>query len=105
MKRLLVLFAFGFAPAIASAGNAEWLRISITETGAKVEIPVSIFTEDAGAPEGGSGRRFFTKDRRADLTLQSIPNPENDSPAKFLQKRRPPAGIQYKRVTPEFFAV
>jgi hypothetical protein len=66
---------------------------------------VSIFTEDAGPPEGGTGRRFFTKDRRADLTLQSVPNPENDSPGQFLQKRQPPASIQYKRVTPRFFAV
>jgi len=38
-------------------------------------------------------------------SLQSVPNPENDSPATFLAKRRPPAGIQYKRITPRFFAV
>ena len=66
---------------------------------------MSIFTEDAGPPKGGYGRRFFTSDHRADLTLQSVPNPEKDSPATFLAKRRPPAGIQYKRVTPRFFAV
>jgi hypothetical protein len=104
MKRLLLLVAFGFVPAVASAANSDWRRLSIPETGAAVDIP-AIFTEDAGAPEGGTGRRLFTKDRRADLTLQSVPNPENDSPAKFLQKRRPPDGIQYKRVTREFFAV
>ena len=68
----------------------------IPSTGASVDVPVSIFTEDAGPPEGGTGRRFFTKDRRADLTLQSVPNPENESPGKFFQKRPPPANNQKK---------
>ena len=68
-------------------------------------MPVSIFTSDAGPPEGGTGRRFFTEDRRADLTVQSVPNPENDSPAAFLAKMRPPAGIIYKRITSDFFVV
>jgi len=70
-----------------------------------VDIPVTIFTEDAGPPHGGTGRRFFTMDHRADLTVQSVPNPQNDSPAAFLANRHPPAEIQYKRVTPRFFAV
>jgi hypothetical protein len=39
------------------------------------------------------------------LTIKSIPNSENDSPASFLEKMRPPAGIQYKRVISRFFAV
>jgi hypothetical protein len=58
-----------------------------------------------GRGAAGTGRRFFTMDHRADLTVQSVPNPEHDSPATFLAKRQPPAGIQYKRVTPRFFAV
>ena len=66
---------------------------------------VSIFTSDAGAPEGGTGRRFFTEDRRADLTVQSVPNPGNDSPATFLARKQPPAGISYKRITSDFFVV
>ena len=68
-------------------------------------MPVSIFTSDAGAPEGGTGRRFFTEDRRADLTVQAVANPGNDSPAAFLAKMQPPAGIIYKRITPDFFVV
>src|SRR4051794_21065497 len=97
MWRLLLVLLY-LAPVSASADRTEWRRYVLPSTGAKVDIPVSIFTEDAGPPEGGTGRRFFTKDRRADLTLQSVPNPENDSPGEFLQKRQPPAGIQYKRV-------
>src|SRR3954447_9425842 len=95
----------GLAPMTASADSTQWRKLVIPSTGAKVDIPVSIFTEDAGAPEGGTGRRFFRNDHRANLTLQSVPNPENDSPATFLAKQRPPTGIQYKRVTPRFFAV
>jgi hypothetical protein len=103
-----VLFALMLDMVVApcfAAGTTEWRRYQIPGTGANVDIPVSIFTEDVGSPDGGIGRRFFTQDRRADLTIQSVPNPANDSPAEFLQKRRPPLGIQYKRVTPRFFAV
>jgi hypothetical protein len=93
------------APALANAGDTEWRRYVIPSTGTSVDMPVSIFTSDAGAPEGGTGRRFFTEDRRADLTVQSVPNPANDSPAAFLARKRPPAGIIYKRITPDFFVV
>jgi hypothetical protein len=104
-RRLLASLVLSLLPAAVLADTTAWQKYIIPETGAKVDIPVTIFTEDAGPPDGGTGRRFFTKDRRADLTVQSLPNPGNDSPANFLAKRRPPAGIQYKRVTPRFFAV
>ena len=94
-----------FAPALALAGDTEWRRFVIPSTGTSVDMPVSIFTSDAGAPESGTGRRFFTEDRRADLTVQSVPNPANDSPAAFLAKKKPPAGIIYKRITSDFFVV
>jgi len=92
------------APALAR--DIEWRRYTIASTGTSVDMPVSIFTSDAATPEGGgAGRRFFTEDRRADLTVQAVPNPDNDSPATFLAKQRPPAGIIYKRITPDFFVV
>ena len=94
-----------FAPALAVAGDTEWRRYVIPSTGTSVDMPVSIFSSDAGPPEGGTGRKFFTEDRRADLTVQSVPNPANDSPAAFLARKRPPAGIVYKRITPDFFVV
>ena len=54
----------------------------------------------------GSGRRFFTSDHRTDLTQFSpFRIQETISPAAFLAKRRPPASIQYRRVTSRFFAV
>ena len=103
LSAALVLLVF--LPQLAFAGDAEWRRYVIASTGTSVDMPVSIFTSDAGPPEGGTGRRFFTEDRRADLTVQSVPNPENDSPATFLAKKRPPAGIIYKRITSDFFVV
>jgi hypothetical protein len=98
---LLSLFVVvtGSAPAIA----VEWRRFVIPQTGASVDIPVSIFSEPTELPNGGLGRAFYTADRRADLTVQSIRS--DDSPAMFLAKRNPPSGIEYKRVTPKFFAV
>ena len=94
-----------FAPALGFAGDAEWRRYVIPSTGTSVDMPVSIFTSDAGPPEGGTGRKFFTEDRRADLTVQSVSNPGNDSPATFLAKMRPPTGIIYKKITSGFFVV
>ena len=74
-------------------------------TGTNVEIPVTIFSKDAELPDGGTGRRFYTDDRRANLTVRSVAHHENDSPATFLAKKNPPPGIMYKRVTPNFFVV
>ena len=102
-NRLLAAFLFSLFPAVALAAN--WQQYRIPSTGVSVDIPIDVFTEDAGPPEGGPGRRFFTKDHRANLTIQSFPNPEDNSPAAFLAKQQPPANIQYRRITPAFFAV
>jgi len=37
--------------------------------------------------------------------VQSVANPGNGSPATFLARMQPPAGIIYKRVTSDFFVV
>ena len=102
---LSAALALALTATLALAGETEWRRYAIPSTGTSVEMPVTIFTRDAGPPEGGTGRRFFTDDNRADLTVQSVPNPDNDAPATFLAKKNPPPGIIYKRVTPEFFVV
>ena len=69
-----------------------------------MDFPSSIFTEEAGRPDG-YGQRFRTADGRAELTIQAAPNVANDLPAVFLAKKHPPPRIQYKRVTSRFFAV
>jgi hypothetical protein len=104
--RLAAIVLLSFMPlAEATAASLEWRRYAIPATGLSVDVPISIFEEDRGATEGTPGRHLFTKDYRANLTIKSFPNPDNDSPAVFLEKMRPPADIQYRRVTPKFFAV
>jgi len=105
-QQLLAIMLFSLlSVASTSAATAEWRKYSIPATGLSVDVPVTIFSEDAGPPEGTTGRVFFTGDRRADLTIKSVPNSENDSPAVFLEKMQPPAGVQYRRVTSRFFVV
>jgi hypothetical protein len=103
-RGLRLAFVLSLVSSSAGAAGLEWQRYSIHATGLTVDVPTAIF-EDAGPTEGTAGRQFFTKDRRADLTVKSVPNPDNDSPAAFLNKMQPPARMQYRRVTPAFFAV
>ena len=102
----IILTAFlwlaGFT-AISSAKPVSWRTDTIPETGTTVDLPSSIFTETAG--HGYGQRRFKSSDGRADLTIQAAPNTRNESPASYLAKKHPPRYIQYKRVTPRFFAV
>ena len=44
------------APMAAFAESTQWQQFVIPSTGVEVDIPVNIFTEDAGTPEGGTGR-------------------------------------------------
>jgi hypothetical protein len=91
--------------AAASTTPMGWQKYVVPETGANVDFPNEIFSQDAGQPESGYGRRFLTADGRANLTVQSVPNDAGDSPAVFLAKMNPPSNIVYKRVTPNFFVV
>jgi hypothetical protein len=103
--RLFTVIFVTVVTATSAWGGSGWRKFVVPTTGLSVDLPVSIFTEDRGPPEGTQGRTFFTSDHRADLTVKSVPNPEDDSPAVFLAKMQPPSDIQYKRVTQSFFAV
>ena len=103
MQKLRYFILFGLVGiTAASAEGVEWRSFAFSNTGLRVDVPVSIFTDEGPPPEGAQGRTLFTADRRADLTIKSVPNPQNDSPEIFLKRMRPPAGIQYKRVTSDF---
>jgi len=69
-----------------------------------VNIPTSIFSKEAAHPDG-YGERLKTSDGRAELTVLSVRNSRNDTPATFLAKLNPPTDIQYKRVTRRFVVV
>ncbi|ERR1700760_3737367 len=90
--------------ALALPQPVHWETYSIAETGTRVDIPTSIFTQKTGRPDG-YGERLKTDDARAELTVQTAPNTANDTPETFLAKLHPPADIQYKRVTRRFFVV
>ena len=94
-----------FLARVGAAAQPGWVRFEIPESGASVDIPTSIFSQEAGKPETGDGARFTTPDRRADLTVQSIINTEGSSPAEYLASKNPPRQIAYKRITSQFFAV
>ena len=98
------LLALTLSTSFVAAEPVRWTKYSIPETGTAVDLPVSIFTESAGRPDG-FGRRFVTRDGRANLTVQSVPNNDKDTPATFLAKKHPPEDIQYKRIASRFFAV
>jgi hypothetical protein len=104
MQYCLAALALMFSAGIAAAQPARWQRYVVPETGASADIPVSVFSEAAGKPEAGYGRRFLTPDRRANLTIESVPN-EGLAPARFLATKNPPSNIVYKKITDRFFVV
>jgi hypothetical protein len=104
MRCCLAVLALTCLPVAAAAQPLGWQRIVVPETGASADVPVSVFSEEAGKPETGYGRRFLTSDRRANLTIQSVLN-EGRSPARFLAGKNPPASIVYRKVTGRFFVV
>ena len=104
MRCCLAALLFTFSPLAAPAQPVSWQRYVVAETGASVDVPVSVFAKEADKPETGYGRRFLTSDRRANLTIQSVAN-QGRSPRGFLAEKNPPTDIVYKKVTDRFFVV
>ena len=75
MKTTLVALALALAASVStvSAQPVKWTRYTIPQTGTSMDFPSSIFTEEAGRPDG-YGQRFRTADGRAELTIQAAPN-------------------------------
>jgi len=105
LTRLMAAIVLTLCPTLALAQQNDWQRYVVTETGASVDLPRDIFSREAGKPESGAGAKFLTSDSRANLTVQSVSNDANDTPASFLTKMKPPSGIVYRRVTGNFFVV
>ena len=105
LSRLIAITVLTLWAGLASAQADDWQRYVVAETGAAVDIPRDIFSEEAGKPEAGFGARFLTSDRRANFTVQSTRNDANDTPAAFLAKKNPPPGVVYRRVTSSFFVM
>lgn len=105
LRAHFIALSLTLSPTLAAAQPVDWIRYQVPETGAAVDIPTTIFTEQAGKPDAGYGERFLTSDRRADLTVQSVANDAGFSPAAFLARKNPPPDIVYKKVTAQFFVV
>ncbi|HYR41977.1 MAG TPA: hypothetical protein VER98_03070 [Terriglobia bacterium] len=105
MRMIFMVSCLLTIPAVAAAQSLGWQKYTVPETGANLDLPMDIFSKDAGQPKDGYGRRFKTADGRANLTVQSMPNDTDESPAAFLAKKHPPPDIVYKRVTARFFVV
>ena len=102
----LAAICLATSPALAFR-LAGWKEYVVPETGATVEVPSQIFSDDAGKPDDGYGRRFRTKDHRANLMVQSRRNADADRPSDFLKKHfeLPQSATVYSRVGSDFFVV
>ena len=107
MKTILIAVIAVLAGSTQSAfaQPLRWQNYHIPSTGTSVDIPSSIFSEDVGPPPQGEGQRFRSADGRAELTVQAAAIGSHVDPAEFLARQHPPQHIQYKRMTPRFFAV
>jgi hypothetical protein len=105
LHRILAATLLCLLAGLASAQAADWQRYVVPETGAAVDIPRDIFSEEANKTEAGHGTRFLTADHRANLTVHSERNDAGDTPATFLARKNPPSGIVYRRVTSTYFVV
>ena len=90
-----------FRALLALAGETEWRRYAIPSTGTNVEMPVTIFTRDAGPARRRNGAALFHRrqPRRSDGAVCSESGIMICPPCS-LTKKKPPAGIIYRRVTP-----
>jgi hypothetical protein len=100
---LAVLMGAGVQPAGSATG---WDRFVEPQFGTSIDYPTGIFSVDEGASPSGTGRQFKSKDGNAVLAVYSRPN-EGETPARYVEKnfRVPRQTIDYRRVTPRFFAI
>jgi hypothetical protein len=104
-QMLLAAGVLSLLPTFASAEPLRWKRYEIAETRSGADVPIDVFTGEAGKPDSGVGAKWLTGDGRANLTIQSVANDADQTPAAFLAAMNPPHGIVYKRVTQDFFVV
>jgi len=100
----------GALAAVPQAGlprDAKWTVFVELKYGTRLDVPGAVFATPDGPANRGVGRQFKTPDGRASLAVYSQSNDARDTPASYLRKnlKSPRAGLDYQRVTPEFFAI
>ena len=91
---------------VAHPPSADWRSIEIPQSRTILEYPAGIFAP-AGASEKGVGRRFQSPGQGATLSVYAQPRKAGETPATYTQNNLQisPSAIEYKRVTPTFFAI
>ncbi len=100
----------GALAAVPQAGlprDAKWTVFVELKYGTRLDVPGAVFATPDGPANRGVGRQFKTPDGRASLAVYSQSNDARDTPASYLRKnlQSSRAGLDYERVTPEFFAI
>ena len=90
MRRLLIVLVFYAVPVSASADKTKWRRYGISSTGAKVDIPVSIFTEDAGPPRAGRDVAFSPRTDGQISPYSPFQIPRMTFPVNFFRRGSSP---------------
>jgi hypothetical protein len=75
--------------------------------GTRDDVPTRLFRNPTGPADKGVGEAWTTSDGRARLSIYVLHNDDGYSPANYLRRylTEPPSQIDYRRVTPTFFAV
>jgi hypothetical protein len=103
-------FALSCCPALAQpagpAGDPGW-TVFADGHGTLVDFPATLFPVAEGAPPIGNGRRFRSADRRADVSIYTLPNEERQTPRAYLSRHLKSdfKNLDYDRVSDRFFAV
>jgi hypothetical protein len=84
----------------------SWSAYSDPSTGTRVDFPEGLFVP-AGPPSRGAGRRFRTRDGRAEFSIYTLSSARGETPRSYLQNnlKVPRQVLNYERVTTQFFAV
>ena len=97
---LVILAGVGAQPAESATG---WNRFVEPQLGTSIDYPIGIFSVDEGAAPRGIGRHFRSNDGHA-FTRKST---RIENPARYVERnfKIPRQTIDYKSVTPTFFAI
>ena len=102
-KRLIVAGLLALWPALATAQPNVWRKYVVVD-GRECGRAKHHFQQRSRQ----TGKRLWdaiSDFRRANLTVQSVANDANETPSAFLERKHPPRGIVYRRVTPNYFVV
>jgi hypothetical protein len=111
ISAVLVVASSGVASAQRTEGGLGsglgWSRYVDGRLGTTVDVPAGLFSTPAGKPSRGSGERFTTADRRAQMAIYTMRNEAGDTPGSYVRKNLKPnrRGLDYDRVTDRFFAI